>query len=67
MNYNRYNNDTKRLECYLQNTIKCSCGHSVFIPTNLDRLLCTWCGHWVYRNDKIKFKYEFKKALSKNK
>lgn len=38
----------------------CECSHRIPIPPNVDRVICNWCGHWVYRNDEIKAKYEEK-------
>lgn len=38
------------------NTIKCKCGHSVFIRPTFKRKLCSWCGYWVYRNKLDEFK-----------
>lgn len=43
-----------------QNRILCSCGHSILIPPQLDRLCCNHCGHYVYRDKKTEFKYKFK-------
>lgn len=47
-------------------TVKCECGHSVFMPNNISKLVCNWCNRTVYnKNDlgqKEKFKDLFKKA-----
>lgn len=48
-------------------TIKCKCGHSVIFPNKEDRIICSWCGHYVYKNDKAKFKYKLKEEINKNK
>ena len=29
----------------------CSCGHSVIIPYDKDKKMCTWCKHWVIKKD----------------
>ena len=44
--------------------IKCkNCGHTIF-PTK-DRLICSHCGKWVYRNEKIEFKYKLEQISKK--
>lgn len=44
--------------------VKCkNCGHTVF-PTR-DRIICSYCGNWVYKNDKIEFKYKLKEISKK--
>ena len=44
--------------------VKCkNCGHTVF-PAR-DRIICSYCGSWVYKSDKIEFKYKFKE-IAKN-
>lgn len=45
--------------------VKCkNCGHTVF-PAR-DRIICSYCGNWVYKNDKIEFKYKFKEILKRS-
>lgn len=39
---------------------KCRCGHSVIIPVGIKRQICHWCGHWVYADEKMKFREKFK-------
>lgn len=43
------------------------CGHSIiFTPSAKNtRTICTWCGHWIYKNDKEEFKAELKKRYQK--
>lgn len=33
-----------------QNRFYCYCGHSVRILPSEERIFCTYCGHWVYRD-----------------
>ncbi len=47
--------------------VKCSCGHSVLIPTRKDKTICSWCGNYVFRNKQDEFKYRFKENLLKEK
>ncbi len=43
----------------------CSCGHKAIIPYWVDKQMCTWCGHWVYRNKREEFKDKLKMAMLK--
>jgi len=59
-------NDLEKIKVY------CECGHSIpFRATNKynnDRLICHYCGKYVYRNEEIKKKYEledFERKLKK--
>lgn len=45
-------------------TVKCKCGHSILFGRK-DRVICNYCGHYVYRNDKVKFKYKLRE-ITKN-
>ena len=46
-------------------SVYCKCGHSVQIYSKTDRLLCTWCGKWVYKNPQIEFKYKLQEKMKK--
>lgn len=39
------------------------CGRKVPFVLNEDRKPCSWCGNYVYKNDKVEFKYKMKGAL----
>lgn len=45
-----------------QNRVQCRCGAKTTIA-EAERKICYRCGHWVYRDDKVKFKYEMLKKL----
>ena len=47
--------------------IKCECGHSVLFPQKADRVICSWCGKYVYKNEQVEFKYKMKEKLYKEK
>lgn len=47
-------------------TYDCKCGHRVTIPAFLNRRICSWCGNWVYKNQKDKFKENLRKEFKKN-
>ena len=57
----------KQQQVSADNTVKCKCGHSVVITNRFGRVLCNWCGQWVYRDSKIKFKYKLMEELNNGK
>lgn len=48
---------------------KCECDHCGHkeIMVHVDRKICSWCGHWVYRDAKAKFKYKIKEMMKNEK
>mgnify|MGYP002519541204 CR=1 FL=1 len=50
-------NHQKKLDKIIeQNRYKCTCGHSVVIKPSEERILCHYCGHWIYRDKSKMFK-----------
>ena len=48
--------------------VYCKCGHSVVIKPIVDRILCSYCGYWIYRTPEIEKKYkqqDFERKLKK--
>ena len=45
------------------NNKKCSCGHTVEFWTSQNRIICRWCGNYVFRNKKDEFEYRMKERL----
>lgn len=41
------------------------CGHRVVIPKWVEKQLCGWCGHWVFKNSKDEFKFRMKERMKK--
>ena len=41
------------------------CGHSVIIPktSKANKVICTWCGNYIYKNNFEEFKENIKKTL----
>ena len=57
--------DLKRHHYYSSMQKHCkNCGHSVFV-VNVDRIICSWCGKYVYKDDKTEFSYKIKENLNK--
>ena len=61
-----FNYQKKLDKVYENNRHYCKCGHSVPIPPREDRVLCNYCGNWIYRTEEIEKQYkqvEFEKKL----
>lgn len=71
MNRNEYaskkENPSEYMDKIADYITKCPCGHSIIIPHRTDRIFCDWCGHYVYKDEKAKFKYKLKEEMNKNK
>lgn len=61
---NKYDNNMFNNYCKV--TYKCKCGHSEVIPYGKNKVLCSWCHHWVYRNKLDEFKDKLSKEIIKN-
>ena len=55
----------KYSEILTKNKIKCKCGHSVLISPNKDKIICQWCGNYVFKNEKLEFKFRVKEIINK--
>lgn len=44
---------------------KCSCGHTVEFWTSQNRIICRWCGNYVFRTKKDEFLYRIKGRMKK--
>lgn len=61
-----YESVKKRSSTYTDLSTHCKfCGHTIVI-VNVDRIVCNWCGHWVYKDNKTEFIYKMKEGLRKN-
>lgn len=57
--------ETKRWNEIRKHSKYCKCGHTVIIM-NTDKVLCSWCGNYVFKDDKTEFMYRMKENLKKN-
>lgn len=62
----KFEKDRKLMKVYTDNTVKCKCGHSIFMPVFVPHKICNWCGHRVFRNKKEEFKYKLEHEIRKN-
>ena len=44
---------------------KCKCGHSIIVPPHVDKVVCNWCGKYVFKNKKVEFEYRFRESMNK--
>lgn len=64
---NIINNEGVKLDkVYSEYKVKCKCGHSIFFPVQVSKMICSWCNNIVYNTNELgqrqRFKDEFKKA-----
>ena len=60
-------NPIKYMNVLVKKRIKCKCGHSTYIPPELDKVICSWCGNYVFKDNKKEFEYRFKEARNNGK
>lgn len=57
-NIRKYEDEMAKLK------VKCKhCGHTKVIPKFLDKVICNWCGHAVYRDPKKEFEERLRSRL----
>lgn len=66
-NYLSYKDIEKITQRATNHKVKCKCGHSVVVTNKYDRVICSWCGNWVYKDKKAEFKYKMMKEIKKRK
>ena len=49
-----YREDTQLMNVLATFKVKCECGHTMVFVTNREKIICTHCGKYVYRNKKIR-------------
>ena len=52
--------DQNKIQDYM---VKCKCSHTMLFTGSKDRLCCSHCGHYVYRDNKTEIKYKMKEYL----
>lgn len=59
-----FKEDTIRMQDRANNRVRCKCSHTITI-VNKDRVICNYCGSWVYRTKEIEFQYKLKESRIK--
>lgn len=49
-----------------EDKVICKCGHRIRFFSGRDRIICNFCGNYVYKNKKSEFKYKLKEWRNKN-
>lgn len=57
--YNKMSDELDKVKYKCQH-----CGRRVVIPSFLNKILCDWCGHYVFKNKKEEFKYRMKEKMN---
>ena len=60
--YNKKEMD-RMFKTYTDNSYKCRCGHSVAIAKNCEKIICSHCGRYVFREKKDEFMYRLKEVM----
>ena len=64
-------NDFKRMQLLENDRARdkryCKCGHSVVFPktARVDKIICTHCGLYIFKNDLLEFEYRIKEKSKK--
>ena len=61
----KFENPTKFITKDVDNKVKCKCGKTVEFWTNEKKVICEWCGNYVFRTKKDEFDYRMKGMLKK--
>ena len=61
---NKFVEDSKRFRFFTENTTKCKCGRSAFLGSR-DKIICSWCGEYIFKNKKDEFLYRVGEILKK--
>lgn len=48
---------------YSEFMYKCECSHTQLIPYNIDKVICSHCGKWIYKSKEDEFKDKIKSLL----
>lgn len=57
--------DEIKAACYQEFMYKCKCNHTQLIPYNVNKVICSHCGKYIYKDKKIEFKERITQLLKK--
>lgn len=43
-----------------------NCGHTLLF-NRPDKVICSWCKHYVFKNKKVEFEWRLKESINRNK
>ena len=65
----KFNGTSKQMSKYVNilrdGSVRCKCGRYEPIPPHFDKVLCSWCGNYVFKTKKDEFSYRMKGMLKK--
>lgn len=62
----RKKTQTELIEGYLSlYKVRCKCSHTMYMPYNVNKVVCNYCGNFVYKNKREEFKDTLKKVLKR--
>ena len=61
--YKNFKTIVKESNVFQDYMIKCKCSHTVLFTGMKDRIICTHCGNYVYKDKKTEMKYKMKELL----
>lgn len=61
-----YREMTKLFDDASTRKVLCKCGHSVLMPIRKDKVICHWCGNYVFKNKRVEFIYRVKEGIYAN-
>lgn len=62
---NQWKQDTKRFESFFGCNYKCPCGHTVTMTSKVDKVICSHCGNYVFKNKKAEFDFRMREKMKK--
>lgn len=65
----KFNGTSKQMNKYVNTlrdgSVRCKCGRYEPIPPNFTKVICSWCGNYVFKTKKDEFNYRMKERLKK--
>lgn len=58
-----YKQMKKKYDIFQDYMVKCKCSHTLLFTGMKDRLICSHCGNYVYKDEKAKLRYKIKEML----
>ena len=65
MQVNMIKKESERTEAYSKIRRYCKCGHTVYVPKQFGKVVCDYCGRYVYYDEKEEFKDKLQRELRK--
>ena len=60
-----FKEDTRYFDERNKAKVKCECGHSIAFTSKTDKVVCSWCKKYVFKDKKEQFKHDLLKNLKR--